>query len=118
MIDKLKYLLPDFPGQASRTRCFAHIVNLVAKTAIRQFDVPEGKAARVLNDAERELRALAQGIDLEDQEIRGELDLDDDDPGDDDEEGWVDEREEMDEEELDELEASVRPMRAVLTKVS
>ncbi|PBK65454.1 hypothetical protein ARMSODRAFT_866429, partial [Armillaria solidipes] len=36
--------LPFFDGQASRTGCFAHIVNLVAKSLLRQFDPPKRKA--------------------------------------------------------------------------
>ena len=35
MIDKLADLLDDFPGEANRTRCFTHILNLVAKNIIK-----------------------------------------------------------------------------------
>ncbi|PBK68153.1 hypothetical protein ARMSODRAFT_841952, partial [Armillaria solidipes] len=30
--------VPSFSGQVSRTRCFAHIVNLMAKSLLKQFD--------------------------------------------------------------------------------
>ncbi|KAK0467345.1 uncharacterized protein EV420DRAFT_1228573, partial [Desarmillaria tabescens] len=33
--------LPSFNGQASCTHCFAHIVNLVAKSLLQQFDPPK-----------------------------------------------------------------------------
>ncbi|KAH7903432.1 hypothetical protein BJ138DRAFT_979674, partial [Hygrophoropsis aurantiaca] len=38
MTDKLADLVPHFGGEVSRTRCFLHIVNLVAKSLIREFD--------------------------------------------------------------------------------
>ena len=45
MIKRLATLLPDFEGQPSRVRCFAHVLNLVAKSLIRQFDADLDKAA-------------------------------------------------------------------------
>ena len=39
MIDKLAKLLEEFPGAANRTRCFTHILNLVAKSIMKQFDL-------------------------------------------------------------------------------
>lgn len=41
MVSELEKMLPEFPGEAARTRCFAHIVNLVAKSVIKQFDAPK-----------------------------------------------------------------------------
>ncbi|RPD53315.1 hypothetical protein L226DRAFT_427875, partial [Lentinus tigrinus ALCF2SS1-7] len=38
MIAHLAKLLPAFEGDFHRTRCFAHIVNLVARSLLRQFD--------------------------------------------------------------------------------
>ncbi|TDL29000.1 hypothetical protein BD410DRAFT_702115, partial [Rickenella mellea] len=38
MTTELADLIDAFPGDANRTRCFAHILNLVAKSVIRQFD--------------------------------------------------------------------------------
>ncbi|KAI0743016.1 hypothetical protein C8Q80DRAFT_1081465, partial [Daedaleopsis nitida] len=38
MITRLAALLPDFDGPPNRVRCFAHVLNLVAKSLIRQFD--------------------------------------------------------------------------------
>lgn len=115
MIDELGDLLEEFPGASNRTRCFAHVINLVAKTALRQFDTSKAKADDALKEAEAELRALAEGIDIEEAitkvEVNGEGDDDDDD-------GWIDEQEALDEQELAELEDSVRPMKLVLTKVS
>ena len=49
MIWELAYRVPMFAGAASQTRCFLHIVNLVAKSLIRQFDVKKRDADMVLN---------------------------------------------------------------------
>jgi hypothetical protein len=51
MIDELVDLLPRFPGQANRCRCFLHIVNLIAKTLLKQFDVPKKGVDAALDEA-------------------------------------------------------------------
>ncbi|KAF8870859.1 hypothetical protein BD779DRAFT_1399992, partial [Infundibulicybe gibba] len=38
MVDGLAELIDAFPGAANRTRCFTHILNLVAKAVLSQFD--------------------------------------------------------------------------------
>ncbi|KAF9218604.1 hypothetical protein BS17DRAFT_661327, partial [Gyrodon lividus] len=38
MINRLGNHIPTFGGATSHTRCFLHIVNLVAKSFIHQFD--------------------------------------------------------------------------------
>jgi hypothetical protein len=86
MIDKLVNLLASFPGKANQTHCFLHIISLVAKSVIHQFDVAKGKADEALDEAEEELCVLAEGIDLEDLETQREQEDDDD------VDGWVDER--------------------------
>jgi cobalamin biosynthesis protein CobT len=42
MIKALAKDLPRFPGPANHARCLAHIVNLVARAILRQFDVSKG----------------------------------------------------------------------------
>jgi hypothetical protein len=58
-------LIASFPADASCARCFNHIIALIAKSMIHQFDLPKGKADAALNNAERELRELAEGLDIE-----------------------------------------------------
>ena len=43
MIEELANLLDDFPGPANQTRCFTHVLNLVVKSIIWQFDAPNSK---------------------------------------------------------------------------
>ena len=131
MIEHLSTLIDHFPGAANQTRCFAHILNLVAKSILRQFEsrkkTGEGEEEDV-NDAKKALAALAQ--ELEDVEVADdpeegfdgdkdlevgdedlEVDVDDDD-------GLGDERGGMSEDDVAELEESLVPIRLMLTKVS
>jgi hypothetical protein len=122
MIEELADLLDDFPGEANRTRCFTHIINLVAKNIIKQFDVPKAKANEVLDDAAKELAALAVDLDIEEQISReGQLDGgegNDDENDDDSVDGWADVREELSDEERQALDISLKPVRLVLVKAS
>jgi hypothetical protein len=63
MVDRLEEDMPGFGGQTNRTRCFDHVVNIVARTVVRRFDVP--KAGQTNADAE--LSALTEGIDAEEE---------------------------------------------------
>lgn len=113
MIDELANLLEDFPGRANQTRCFTHILNLVIKSIIKQFDLPK---AWVLDEAADKLSNLAGDIELEEQHS-AEDGKEGEDGEDDNTEGWVDEQEEMTATELEELYACVLPIRLLLTKV-
>ena len=123
MVKELANLLDDFPGPVNQTRCFLHILNLVVKSIIRQFDFPKSKKTSdgedednpTLDAATAELLKLAADIDLEEQIT---VSAGDDEAADDDDEGWVDEHEDMTEDELKDLAASVQPVRLLLTKVT
>ena len=123
MIEHLAVLLDTFPGPPNQTRCFTHILNLVAKSVLRQFEAPkkknrmDGKEAsagveEVEGDGDDNVDNVAC---VDGDESDGDVD---DDIVDDDEDGLPDELEELSEEELSSLEASVQPVRDVLTKVS
>jgi hypothetical protein len=117
MIEELASLIDAFPGPENQTRCFTHILNLVVKTIIKQFDLPKARAGQILDEATAELLKLAGDIETED-EIALTNGEDGEEGEDDNVEGWVDERETMDLEELEELEACVQPVRLLLTKVT
>jgi hypothetical protein len=124
MITELADLLDDFPGEANRTRCFAHILNLVAKSIIKQFDVPKAQADEVLDDAAKELAALAVDLDLEERLSReeqlfegvGDEEDEDDDPNDG--LGWTDVRAQLSDNEQEALDKTLQPVRLVLVKAS
>jgi len=118
MIRHLGQLIGEFKGRESQTRCFAHILNLIAKSIIRQFDVPRAQVNKVFDEATAALVELAGDIDVEEQDAveRGDDDSDDDEE-DENTEGWANERDTMTEEQLTELDESVHPVRLMLVKV-
>ena len=92
MIAKLVNLLDDFPGPANQTRCFTHILNLVVKSVIRQFDLPKSKGDRILDDAAKELLSLAGNIEFEEDKLARRDGKEGDDEDNDNVEGWIDKR--------------------------
>lgn len=119
MIVELSNLVPAFPGESNLTRCFNHVLSLVAKTAIRVFDVPEADKANVLDNATAELLELAKNIDVEELEAQAAGSDSDGEGGQaDSTDGWVDERLELSDVECEELDESVLPVRLLLVKVS
>lgn len=140
MVCELAKQIETFSGEVSLTRCFLHIVNLVAKTTIRVFDVPKKDADTTddsndrdptLDDAQLELEKLAQAIEVEDAEVtaaevqmeneregdgaKGEVDEGDIENS---TEGWIDEHSEMSDAERKDLDASVLPIHLAIAKVS
>ena len=121
MIEHLAVLIETFPGAANQTRCFAHILNLVAKSVLRQFEASkkekaeerqEPRVAAVIDEINDE---GSDGGSYEGDDGCGDGDDDDDD---DDEDGLAEEMDEMTVEEMSRLKESVEPIRQVLTKVS
>jgi hypothetical protein len=70
MTDELADLIAHFGGEMAQTRCFLHIINLVAKTLIKLFDLPKRKGGQSLDD---ELKQLGKDLELEDLQTRLEL---------------------------------------------
>ena len=122
MIRHLEVLIDEFRGRKSQTWCFAHILNLIAKSILRQFDILR---AQVNNDhATVALIELAGNIEFEEEEMDEYGDNDNDNDNSDDQEevmentdDWVNEREAMTMEQLAELDKSVQPVRWMLVKV-
>ncbi len=123
MVKHLTTLVENFPGAANQTRCFTHILNLVAKSILHQFDVAKKTADDPpdLNEAFDALALLAE--ELEDSGIPADNEAEDNetedngDGADDDDDGLGDERGGMSEEDVAELEQSLIPVRLMLTKV-
>jgi hypothetical protein len=126
MITHLAGILNAFPGEPNRTRCFAHILNLVAKCVMKQFDAPKKKKkANTGDENDSDEENIAPDLD----DLRapdGNLDIDGDDgseeglDGEDDEvngEEVQDGREGMSAADVRLLEEKVKPVRQVLTKV-
>ena len=95
-----------------------HIVNLITKSLLRQFDVPKKSADAALNNTKRELINLAAGIDIEEMATIAKQGAGSDSEDNNDVEGWVDETASMSVEEREELHEKVQPVCLVLVKVS
>ena len=108
-------LLQTFPGAANRTRCFTHILNLVAKCIMKQFDTPKKKKGAEDNDNDNDNDIDAADLQVALDEIEDELE---DERIDKDSIGEFNIRIELTEEEVEALEETVKPVRRVLTKVS
>ena len=65
MINKLTIQPNDFPESVSWVQYFAHILNLVVKSIIYQFNIPEKKKGEVADKATLELQKLAGDIECE-----------------------------------------------------
>ena len=70
MINHLATLVNMFPGAANQTQCFTHILNLIAKSVICQFEAAKVKGGNVLDNAAKELAAIFD--ELEDSEDEDE----------------------------------------------
>jgi hypothetical protein len=116
MIDELETIIEEFGGDADRIRCFLHIVNLVARSMLKQFDVPkkDGGSDKENDALDDQLRDLAEGIELEDEitlaEDEGEEDVG--------MEELADELSRLSSGERTAAETEIRPIRFVLVKVS
>lgn len=124
MVERLAELLEVFGGDFARTRCFLHILNLTAKSLLKQFDVKAVQDAEEVDEDVRRLLELAGELKAEEKEAAehaggagvDEGDVVDED--DDDDDSWVDEVASLDEDERAEFEEEVRPVKMTLTKVS
>jgi hypothetical protein len=117
MVEVLKDQLDTFPRDSNCTQCFDHIVNLVAKSIIWQFDALKAKGNESFDDVLQELRVSVEDLNKEElmtrEGIWSEVEGDDDDI-----DGWVDEWDEMSESELKEMDDNIQPICRVLVKVS
>ena len=123
MIVELADQIKLFPGAENHAWCFNHVVALVAKSSIHQFDVLKSQADAALDEAEKALRDLVEGVDIEEEMTLGELELPDDDENEapevnENQDGWVDEVAALLVVDCEELGENVRPIRLVLVKVS
>ena len=111
MIEELQEIVPEFAGSASHTCCFLHIVNLITKSLIRQFD-----AGKMTAEGDHELAELRREL-KEEANYQGSADSDEAEKEVDNDEGWVDKMENMTDEEKTKLETSIQPVKLALVKV-
>ncbi|KIK77115.1 hypothetical protein PAXRUDRAFT_167771, partial [Paxillus rubicundulus Ve08.2h10] len=120
MIEELEELVPVFSGLTIHTRCFLHIINLIAKSLIWQFDVKKQTADEALESGEAaELVELGAGINEEDVTMIEEDNVGDigDHADKEKDNGWVNKVEELSEGERAELQCTIHPVKLALVKV-
>ena len=117
MIKELGKRLDLFPGADNQTRCFMHVLNLIAKSIIQQFNIPKAQQIRALDDGLHELHTLATDVDLEEKATRDGADIQNDDDEEDNVDVWIDKRERMSTEDVKMLDESVQPVWFMLVKV-
>ena len=113
MMDELANLLFNFPGPANQTRCFLHVLNLVVKNILQQFDIPTSKKKsnadddQSIDEGTKELLKLVGDIDHEEETVHAnnEEDVIEDDNN----EEWIDEHEAMTKEELTDCQRMFNP---------
>ena len=120
MVAELDETIKEF-SEVNRIRCFLHIVNLIAKSLLKQFDVwvkeadADADADEATIDMNEQLQEFAHDFGLEEgltQSFKGG------DEDDDDDDGMVDAAELFSAHEKADFEADVRPVQLVLAKVS
>ena len=115
---ELADLVAHFGGPTSRTRCFLHVINLVAKSLIKQFDLPKAKGVSTDADSPLDLD-MARDLSSEDEAtIAANGDGDPDAEDVDNEDGLVDEIDQLTAHERAVLETNIRPIILTLVKVS
>jgi hypothetical protein len=127
MISELAVILPSF-SEVGHTRCFLHVINLVAKSIIRQFDIPKKQKDQHLNNAKQALQDLAGDVKLKEQmmikalvqhQIDGKIgEVDTEIEPDDNKDGWVDEMTSLSPARCKQVKADICPVKLVLVKVS
>jgi len=104
MIKYLGNTLDEFPGPANQTWCFVHTINLIARSILKPFEEPKKKDVQAFNDMAKFLSNSAEGAagnDLDKQPVDKEGHHGDDNNN------TID----------NELNASLKPIRAMLQKV-
>ena len=120
MIDELAGQLLEFSGVANHAWCFTHILNLVVKSIMHQFDIACKQKDKhdMMDEQAYKLKKLARDIEMEELATQADSDNEDKGPPHDNEEGWVDKWLNMTEDKIDDLEESIQPIHFLLMKVS
>ena len=117
MIHELSELVLTFGGAVSQTCCFLHVVNLIAKLLIPQFNVSKGFGDAVVGGGQDDEYGEA-GFD-ENNDIASEKEADQNVVinGIDNDNGWIDEVDLLSPEERKELDDAIQPVKTLLVKV-
>ena len=116
MVAELAHRLPEY-SVVNHSRCFLHIINLVAKSVVKQFDEAAQVAAAIDVEVEDEVEPGGNADDDVEEEDDSDPEMENTDPGDP-EKDWVDEHLYLGQEERVTLNEVTHPVRHVLSKVT
>jgi hypothetical protein len=113
-------IIDGFPGEENCIQGFTHLINLVAKSLLKLFEISKRKQGveGEVGDAEATLRELASDLELEDMEMQRDAFTAGGDVGGDNEDDVVNKMAMMSEEDVKELYKAVLPITKALLKVS
>ena len=120
MFDQLELLIDNFPGPANQTRCFLHILSIMAKSIIKQFDIlktKNGPSNMVTDAVALALAKIAEGLDNEEREEYKNQEQNDDEADDQPLDAWMEVQDGLTEQEREDINLRVWPVRLMLTKV-
>ena len=107
MVEELEFTIDEFSAD-NRLRCFLHVIDLIAESFLNHFDVKK-KRGDVVSGDDGELDEMVEQTvpdGGQDNEIDDDLD------------GWVDEADNLSDEERHQLLESIKATKRVLFKVS
>ena len=120
MADEMEHLLPAF-SSGNRVRCFTHVLNLIAKSLLKQFETAKKSENEDDDFTEEEAELLTLAENLDEEEFSAAEEKMDEDGGaveEDSMDEWVDEVDALTPDECLLLEDEIRPVKMVLVKVS
>ena len=120
MADEMEHLLPAF-SSGNRVRCFTHVLNLIAKALLKQFEMAKKSENEDDDFTEEEAKLLTLAENLDEEEFTMAEEKMDENGGADEEdsmEEWVDEVDALTPNERLLLEDEIWPVKMVLVKVS
>jgi hypothetical protein len=120
MADEMEHLLPAF-SSGNRVRCFTHVLNLIAKALLKQFEMAKKSENEDDDFTEEEAKLLTLAENLDEEEFTMAEEKMDENGGADEEDSmdeWVDEVDALTPNERLLLEDEIRPVKMVLVKVS
>ena len=120
MADEMEHLLPAF-SSGNRVRCFTHVLNLIAKALLKQFEMAKKSENEDDDFTEEEAKLLTLAENLDEEEFTMAEEKMDENGGADEEDSmdeWVDEVDALTPNERLLLEDEIRPVKIVLVKVS
>lgn len=117
MVERLSKTLNSFPGVTNQTRCFVHTLSISAKAILKQFDVLKEQNDKVLDVAVQAFADLAKVLEIEERSASESQEVEDDEEDDQPLDSWVNLQDGLTKEQLEELDASIQPVRSMLIKV-